>query len=215
LDYYALPGTYLDTLLNGAANQVPVLTGNTKDESGATYGLNISLSTYLADLNSTYSGTWVEKFFEQYPANDSLTASGAYNSQFTDRSKVGTWFWAQLWKNASSKPVYNYIWDHAPPSQTQGAYHESEINYVLNNLYDTDDPWTSTDYEIASIMYVYWANCIKTGNPNGLGLATWTAATATSNQSVQQVGNGFGPVPIADPAKVNLFKEWFASLVAY
>lgn len=215
LDYYALPGTYLNTLLNGSANQVPVLTGNTKDESGATYGLNISLSTYLSDLNSTYNGTWVDKFLSLYPANDSTTASGAYNSQFTDRSKVGTWLWAQLWKNASSQPVYNYIWDHAPPGQTQGAYHESEINYVLNNLYDTDLPWTSSDYEIASIMNGYWANFIKTGNPNGEGLVGWTAATASTNQTVQGVGDGFGAVPVADPAKVSLFEDWFDSLVAY
>lgn len=215
LDYYALPGTYLDILLNGSTNQVPVLTGNTKDESGATYGLNISLSTYLTDLNSTYNGTWIDKFFDLYPANDSVTASGAENSQFTDRSKVGTWLWAQLWKIASTEPVYNYFWDHAPPGQTQGAYHESEINYVLNNLYDTDLPWTSDDYEIANIMNGYWANFIKTGSPNGAGLVEWTAATESANQTVQRVGDGFGPVLVADPAKVSLFEEWFASLVAY
>lgn len=28
LDYYAVPDTYMNTLLNGAANNVPILTGN-------------------------------------------------------------------------------------------------------------------------------------------------------------------------------------------
>jgi len=213
LDYYAMPATYLETLLHGAANNVPILTGNTKDESGATYGLNISLSTYLSELNSTYNGTWAEDFFALYPANNSATASAAYNMQFTDRSKVGTWLWAQLWYTASNNPVYTYLWDHAPPGQSQGAYHESEINYVLNNLYDTDKPWTSEDYEIAAKMNEYWVNFIKTGNPNGGNLTTWVPSS--ENPVTKQLGNGWGPIPIASAEQVLLFEAWFDSLPAY
>lgn len=213
LDYYALPDTYYNILLNGSANQVPVLTGNTRDESGATYGLNITIDTYLSDLNSTYSGNWSNRFLEQYPANDSSTASSSENAQFSDRSKVGTWLWSQLWKEGSSEPVYNYFWNHAPPGQTQGAYHESEINYVLNNLYDTDLPWTDDDYEIAQIMNSYWANFIKHGNPNGPGLPSWTISD--SDQTVQEVGEGFGPIPIAKQDQVQLFEEWFSTLPVF
>lgn len=219
LDHYAMPSTYYESLINGSANQVPVLTGNTKDESGATYGLNITVATYLADLNATYNGTWIERFHDLYPANDSVTASGAENSQFTDRSKVGTWLWSRLWRTASVEPVYNYFWDHAPPGQNQGAYHESEINYVLNNLYDTDLPWEAIDYEIAHKMNSYWVNFIKTGNPNGKDLANGQELAhwekAGNNATVQQVGNGFGPIPVADPAKVKLFEDWFSGLKVY
>lgn len=214
LDWYAMPSTYLDTLLVGAPNQVPVLTGNTKDESGATYGLNITVDEYLADLNETYTPTWVEKFLALYPANDSTTASGAYNSQWTDRSKIGTYFWAQLWLQKSVQPVYNYIWNHAPPGQTQGAYHESEINYVLNNLYDTDSPWTSEDYVIADTMNHYWVNFIKTGNPNGDGLVSWPQVNAT-NATVQVVGDQFEQSRVLDPAKTQLYTDWFGTLKIY
>lgn len=99
---------------------------NTKDESGATYGLNITVAEYLEDFNETFSGEWVDKFLAAYPANTSEQASGAYNSLWTDRSKIGTYFWSQLWTKGASSPVYNYQWDHAPPGQDQGAYHESE-----------------------------------------------------------------------------------------
>jgi carboxylesterase 2 len=213
LDYYAMPATYIDTLLDGPANQVPVLTGNTKDESGATWNLTLSLEEYLADLNETFSGDWVERFFDLYPANDSSNAPGAYNSQWTDRSKVGTWLWTRLWANASAENVYTYSWDHAPPGEDRGAYHESEINYVLNNLYDTDLPWAWDDYVIAAKMNAYWANFIKTGNPNGGNLTAWPA-TGTG-ALVQRVGDGWGQIPVADPAKVQLFEEWFATLTAY
>lgn len=213
LDHWAMPGTYAETLLKGAANQVPIITGNTKDESGATYGLNISLATYRADLNATYSGQWVDRFYSAYPAENS-TAGGAYNSQFTDRSKVGTYFWTEKWYQASKQPVWTYIWDHAPPSQNQGAYHESEINYVLNNLYDTTDKdWTSEDFTIAKTMNQYWVNFIKYGNPNGKGLVEWPATG--SGATVQRLGNAFEQVKVASEEKVELFKEWFATLVAY
>lgn len=69
---------------------------------------------------------WYDEFLAAYPANSSTVAGGAYNAQWTDRSKVGTYFWSQLWPNGASTPVYNYLWDHAPPGQDQGAYHESE-----------------------------------------------------------------------------------------
>ncbi|KAJ5856200.1 carboxylesterase [Penicillium soppii] len=212
LDHYAIPDTYWNTLKKGLAHDVPVITGNTKDENGATYGLNISMTTYLSDLNSTFSGEWPQKFLAAYPAHDSTTASGAYNSQFTDRSKVGTWFWARLWASARTSPVYTYIWDHAPPGG-QGAPHESEINYVHNNLYATDKDWTKTDYAVAQKMNSYWVNFIKTGNPNGGGLAQWYPANVT--QTVQHVGNGWGPIPIASKSKVALFKAWFSTLHKY
>ncbi|KAJ6096925.1 carboxylesterase [Penicillium sp. IBT 16267x] len=133
---------------------------------------------------------------------------------FTDRSKVGTWFWTQLWYGAKSSKVWSYFWDHAPPGQTSGAYHESEINYVLNNLYATDKPWAAEDYEIAKKMNDYWVNFIKNGNPNGEDTpVAWPAVS--SQKLVQHVGDGWGQIPIAWGEKVTLFKEWFATLVAY
>ncbi|KAJ5703264.1 carboxylesterase [Penicillium malachiteum] len=215
LDYYAMPDTYLNILKKGLAHDVPVITGNNKDENGATYGLDISLEQYYEDVNETYSGVWIDRFLELYPANDSTTASGAYNSMFTDRSKVGTWFWTQLWYSAKSPKVWNYFWDHAPPGQDQGAYHESEINYVLNNLYATDKPWKAEDYVIAKKMNDYWANFIKTGNPNGADTTVEWPAVSTTKRTVQHVGDGWGPIPIAWSKKVALYKDWFATLVAY
>ncbi|KAH8548805.1 Alpha/Beta hydrolase protein [Umbelopsis sp. PMI_123] len=181
LDYYAMPDTYYNTLVKGLGSDVPVMTGNTKDESGATYCLNITLEQYMKDLNATFGSDWDKKFFDVCSANDSASASAAYNAQFTDHSNVD-----------------------------QGAYHESEINYVLNNLYATDLAWTTDDYAIAAKMNAYWAHFIKTGNPNGDGLTEWYSANLT--ETVQHVGNGWGAVPIAPSSAVKLFKSWFATL---
>jgi carboxylesterase 2 len=99
-----MPDTYLNTLKLGLANDVPVMTGNTKDESGASYDLNITLADYLDDVNSTYSGDFVDEFLSAYPANDSATASAAENAQFTDRSKVGTQNWTTYWLRNRTSP---------------------------------------------------------------------------------------------------------------
>ncbi|KAJ5302199.1 carboxylesterase [Penicillium antarcticum] len=210
LDYYAMPDTYLNILKKGLAHDVPVITGNNKDENGATYGLELTLQEYYEDLNETYSSGWVDRFLELYPANES-TAAGAYNSMFTDRSKVGTWFWTQMWYSARLELLLG----SRPPGQTSGAYHESEINYVLNNLYATTElPWKAEDYEIAKRMNDYWANFIKTGNPNGADTTVaWPAVS--SKKEVQHVGDGWGQIPIAWSKKITLFKNWFATLVAY
>ncbi|GLI73951.1 hypothetical protein PoHVEF18_002183 [Penicillium ochrochloron] len=185
LDHYAMPDTYLNILKKGIAHDVPVITGNNKDENGATFGLDISLEEYYEEVNETYSGVWVKRFLDLYAANDSTTASGTYNSMFTDRSKVGTWFWTQLWYSTKSAKVWNYFWDHAPPGQTSGAYHGSEINHVLNNF------------------------------PNGADTIVYWPAVSTTKKLVQHVGDGWGQIPIAWSKKLTLFKEWFATLVAY
>ncbi|CAG8902698.1 unnamed protein product [Penicillium egyptiacum] len=188
LDYYAMPDTYYNTLLKGDANDVPVLTGITRDESGATYGLNITVQEYLADLNETYSGQLVDEFLALYPAANSSQASLSENLQFTERSMVGTWLWARMWRPNASSPVFTYLWDHAPPGKDQGAYHESEINDVLNNLYGPDSPWTGEDYRIAATMNTYWINTywinfIKSGNPNGAALVHWPEVTIRRSRS--------------------------------
>ncbi|PWY68952.1 carboxylesterase [Aspergillus sclerotioniger CBS 115572] len=184
LDYYAMPDTYLNILMKGLAHDVPVITGNNKDENGATYGLDISLAEYLQDLNETYSGGWIDRSLALYPANDSTTASGAYNSMFTDRSKLGTWLWTQMWYTAKISPA-------------------------------TVKPWTAEDYAIAKNMNDYWASFINTRNPNtqAEGAVHWPAVN--TSKLVQHVGDGWGQIPIAWSEKVELFEDWFATLVAY
>ena len=62
------------------------------------------------------------------------------------------------------------------PAPYVGAAHASEIEYAMGNLagnkvYD----WTPDDYKVSATMEDYFANFIKTGNPNGKGLPEWKA----------------------------------------
>jgi para-nitrobenzyl esterase len=66
-----------------------------------------------------------------------------------------------------------------------GAVHSAEIEYAMGNLstnrvYD----WQPEDYKISSILQEYFANFIKTGNPNGMGLPVWSPFTSDGTGKV-------------------------------
>ena len=51
------------------------------------------------------------------------------------------------------------------------ASHAPEIEYALGNLTTNNlYAWTADDYKVSAIMELYFANFIKTGNPNAAGL---------------------------------------------
>ena len=65
----------------------------------------------------------------------------------------------------------------APPAR--GAVHSAEIEYAMGNLSTNKVyAWSDDDYKVSKTMQAYFANFIKTGNPNGGDLPKWPAATA-------------------------------------
>ncbi|WP_462267279.1 carboxylesterase/lipase family protein [Mucilaginibacter sp.] len=74
-----------------------------------------------------------------------------------------------------------------PPAQV-GAAHASEIEYALGNLPgNTVFAWTPDDYKVSKTMESYFANFIKTGNPNGAGLPQWPENTATQKTGLMVI----------------------------
>ncbi|MBD1391840.1 carboxylesterase/lipase family protein [Mucilaginibacter glaciei] len=64
------------------------------------------------------------------------------------------------------------------PQPYAGAPHAFEIEYAMGNLATNDAyDWTPADYKVSETMETYFANFIKTGNPNGAGVPKWSANT--------------------------------------
>lgn len=224
LDNYVLPEKYIETLLNGPANDVPVITGNTKDESGASPSNDYTVEEYESWCALKY-GNLSSQYFHLYPSHNNQTiANQAWNAAARDTSLIGSWAYATDWYKSASSDFYTYYWTHAPPGQNSGAFHQSEIMYALNALYANADtyPFTAVDYEIQEKMSAYWANFAKTLNPNNGGsytgkgsLPRWNPNSAKGTQKVMELGNFFGDVPIAKPKQVELIMKYFHQQTPY
>ena len=111
-----------------------------------------------------------------------------------------TWKFGYIHAKTSGQPVYRYYFakprprmvmqgvvaalaggvqkadDSAPAVQQgfNGAVHSADIEYAMgtlptNRVYD----WQPDDYAVSAQFLSFYANFIKTGNPNGLGLPDW------------------------------------------
>ncbi|TGO57924.1 hypothetical protein BOTNAR_0191g00200 [Botryotinia narcissicola] len=200
LDGYVLPMKYLDQLIAGPANDVPLITGITKDESGASTFLTLYNLTEYQEYNALRWCNLSNTYFELYPADGNVTlANMAWIAGQRDVSLV-----------------------NAPPGQDQGAFRQSEIMYALNALYANTDKYPSTDedYYIGKLMTGYWVNFIRTGNPNTDGAYTngtlphWYPNDGTSNY-VMELGDVWGNHTVSPTANVDLITSYFGQQTPY
>jgi para-nitrobenzyl esterase len=136
-----------------------------------------------------------------------------------------TWKWSDEQSKTGRKPVYRYFYERARPVMrpemgnavaglaggvtkdstsakapslppATGAVHSTEIEYAMGNLptnrvYD----WQPEDYKVSAIMQNFFANFIKTGNPNGLGVPYWPAVDNTKTVEVMHINVMTGAEP--------------------
>jgi para-nitrobenzyl esterase len=107
-----------------------------------------------------------------------------------------TWKWADVQGLTGGKPVYRYLFARARPAtvanpeapRSKGAVHSAEIEYAMGNLSTNKVySWTEDDQKVSRIMQAYFANFIKTGNPNGPGLPQWPAANQGKTVEVMHI----------------------------
>jgi para-nitrobenzyl esterase len=120
----------------------------------------------------------------------------------------GTWKWLEEHARTSGQPVYRYLYarprpspveagvtanlaggvtrsgNAPPPPPAKGAVHSAEIEYALGNLpLNKVFGWTPDDYKVSETLQGYFANFIKTGDPNGAGLPAWPRGGVTNGQA--------------------------------
>jgi len=121
--------------------------------------------------------------FNAYPAANDTEVMRAATNLASDRFIVySTWKFIDLQSKTSGKPVYRYRFarmrpltvDGKPNGNAMGASHASEIEFALGNLSTNKVyAWSVDDYKVSNTMESYFANFIKTGNPNGADLPHW------------------------------------------
>jgi para-nitrobenzyl esterase len=154
----------------------------------------------------TPAGDLADEFLKFYPAS---TPGKSQIDSARAQNMVSTFIWAKQRAAHSKTPVYTYLWDHPLPGPNRDlyrAFHSSELPYVFNSLAGVRRAWEPIDYAIAEKTTSYWANFIKTGNPNGAGLENWPAFNVNTPVTME-LGDRFEVRPIADAAQVKLLEK--------
>lgn len=82
------------------------------------------------------------------------------------------------------KPVYAFRFSRMLPGDDEGAWHTSELFYMFETIGRTWRRMTGYDFELQTRMADYFANFVKTGDPNGDALPFWTPFTKASQKAM-------------------------------
>lgn len=173
-------------------NDVPILAGITADELSF---LSPTLRHYRADADRHGA-----EFSALYPANDDATGRDAFLRSNREATMVGLERWARATQGGA--PLYLYLWTHVPPGgepQTYRAFHSSEVIYMFGSLSAAPErPFTDVDRAISERMLDYWANFVKTSDPNGASGGNWPRADVEA-PVFMELGENFAPLaPLPD-----------------
>lgn len=209
-DGYFLPAAAVDVIAQGKQNDVVTLTGANKDELGG-FGPQgpVTAESFAKQARQRY-GDAADQFLKLYPAGTDEEAKTAQSQSARDQALVAMYLWAKVRMKTAKTNVYEYLWDHplpGPDAARFGAFHTSEVPYVLNTLYMSDRPFSEADRRIAEAMSSYWVNFAATGDPNGKGLAEWRSVG--EKPEIMEVGDKMAAIPVAGSGeKFAFFKSY-------
>jgi carboxylesterase type B len=236
IDGWILPRNYSQTLAARSQNKVVMIAGNNSDETGGLPETAIAplraaanrpragapqtvlnLVQYEAFARGKF-GKMADEFLRLYPATTDDEAARMASTAARDNNRVTTFLWAGEWIKGTGQPVWSYFFTKAPPgpdAHIRGAYHGAEIPYALGNLQPATRPWTDEDRKVADRASTYWANFIKTLNPNGQGVPAWPKFDPAKQQTME-LGHLWQPIPIAgSPEKVDFWRRFYATQEAW
>ncbi|NVJ85674.1 MAG: carboxylesterase family protein [Algoriphagus sp.] len=202
IDGYFLPKTLPEIFEAKEQAQVPLLAGwNSAEIPGMAFmqGKPYTPENFIEKVKETYPEKW-EEVLALHPHATTEEVEQSATDLASDRFiAYSTWKWLDLHSKNSNQPVYRYLYSkHRPPLRDSnlmsglaggtmerngqeppkaiGAPHACEIEYAMGNLHLVHDyAWEKEDYQVSEVFQNYFANFIKTGNPNGENLPNWEA----------------------------------------
>jgi para-nitrobenzyl esterase len=213
IDGYFLPKSLPEIFEAKQQAMVPLLLGWNSEEMtyrALTMGKDIDNKSYIQKVKELY-GNKADEVLKLYPAGTPEVTEQSATDLAGDRFiAYSTWKWFDLHRKNSTQPVYRYYYTRPRPEmrdneleaglaggvikkdknipkapKPKGAVHSAEIEYAMGNLATNKDyAWTEDDYKVSDTMMNFFANFIKTGNPNGDKLPVWPIAKNEENPEI-------------------------------
>ena len=234
IDNYFFTEQPAETYAKGEQAQVPCLIGNNSSEMVPAYILQGKPATIenLKPIVEKAFNVSADKLLPMYGINTDADIMKLPGYQLAGDIFIAyaTWKWMNVQQQTCSKPVYRYVFCRPRPDMViknkeaglaggvqdkksdapaapkiPGAIHSADIEYEMGNLSTNNVfAWNADDYAVSDIFQSYYANFMKTGNPNGLGLPEWTPINGLAVAPVMQID--VNTYLKADPQMENRYK---------
>lgn len=210
VDGYFLPKDPLAIYQAGEEAHVPLLVGWNSQEGNYPSILGNDQPTkenFEKAVQKLY-GDKAAEVLKVYAVNSDAEVEQAGTDLASDRFiGFSTWRWSDEQTKTGKKPVYRYYYTHPRPG-AKGAVHSAEIEYAMGNLSSNKVyAWTTDDYTVSRTMQQYFANFIKTGNPNGAGLPKWPATNSSNPVPVMHIDVNTRVVTAAHDDRYRLLQQ--------
>jgi para-nitrobenzyl esterase len=203
IDGYFLTKTIAEIFAAGEQARVPLLAGWNSQESGAAgvlgRGAEPTPDAFAKGVRATAGfAERADEILKAYGGTTPDEITAAATALSGDRFiAFSTWKWIDLHAQTGGKPTYRYYYARPRPAMNpakgtegpaRGAAHSAEIEYAMGNLDGNDVyAWTPEDRRVSETMFGYFANFVKTGNPNGGALPAWPALPKSGSAQVMQI----------------------------
>jgi len=217
IDGWVLPRQPAVTFARGRQAQVPVMLGTNEDEvsifasplvAGHSYRPK-TVAEYRAWLKRKFAG-FADRVFAAYPARDDAQVPGVFRTMFSDYDfAFSAWLLARETPR-TGRPAYLYRFTYLGngPFASLGAFHSEELMFLSGRYWTSWVP-VPEDAQLSQAMVGYWAQFIKTGNPNGAAFPAWPAFDGDG--PCQELGRRIGTEAVPRVERFGVFQQFLAS----